>query len=237
MKKVIASIAILTSAIFLLRIASSNSPKIHTSTVQTSNTGYQKDEPKKEASSNIQERTEGKVPEVVARDTQKSTFSAQALSFSENNYHIETLDKNKNLAEELSKDPALLSFASEILSSSQRASDLLSENQAAGRVLAIKVLGARAKSGDFEPITDAVKVLGEKFHSLNSSEKSDLRDLLTEMIEATGPERFYDDPRVIFSHFQNPKEVRNSIIASSVAFLGSRINDPDFRSKIRDITQ
>jgi len=154
-------------------------------------------------------------------------------SFATNQMNIYGIDKNKEIIQKLAQQEEAIAKSRQALLDVDWAKQTFGEEQAAARVMAIKVLAERAHSGNERDLTEVVGKLGSDYEHLDVSRRADLRDLVTELIDVVGAERFFSDPSSVMQTFSNPSEVRHTVIAASIAFLGDRINDPDFAQRMR----
>lgn len=164
---------------------------------------------------------------------QELNFAEAARSFAANQLNLNGLEKNKERIHLLAQDERAVIEARQTLLDLALAKEKFGADQAAARVMAIKILSERAHLGIDCDLNEVAIELGSKFENLDVGQRADLRDLVTEMIDVAGIDRFFADPSVVMQTFRNPGEIRMTVIAASVAHIGDQINDPQFVERMR----
>lgn len=159
---------------------------------------------------------------------------ARSLStFHDDHFRLGGDSRNAALVQRLAAQEEIARLAATLLQDPRRARSAFGAEQATARVLAVQILGARAKAGDPRLLEETIFSLGKSFGGLDVGGKADFRDLVTELIGAMGPETFFADPAVLMSRFKNPAGLGAPVLTASVVFLGDRINDPEFTRKMK----
>lgn len=167
------------------------------------------------------------------RPDAEPTVERVAEELASNEHRIEGLRTNAERVRRLAAEPLMVDEMQIVLTNAGHARRRFGHHQAEARILAIRVLGERARKGDATPLIQTAAQLADEFASLDVGRRADFRDLVTEMIDHLGADRYFADPHLLTRNFRMDPSIEREILAASVYRLGHRIEDSGFLDRLR----